>query len=61
VIKGWVWVSTTYYTVGIDVENNVITYAPPIVKWAKGKTLSEYKTYLVRKGILIDWREFTEK
>jgi len=58
--NGWVWVVTSYYTVGIEITDSVITYAPPIVKWTKGKTLSEYKTYLVRKGLLIEWKEYIE-
>jgi len=55
----WIWVSTTYYTVGIDVnENGVITAAPPIVRWAIGRTVEEYFLYIRKRGILIDWKEF---
>jgi len=59
--QGWVWVATTYYTVGVNIIDDVITYAPPIVKWAKGKKLSEYKSYLERKGVLVEWKEYEEK
>jgi len=57
----WVWCSTVAFTVGLDVEEGRITKAPPICRYAIGKSASWYKRYLASRGILLRWVEFEEE
>lgn len=47
---GWVWVSLTYATFGVQVRDGVVIDAAPIARWAIGKPESVVADYYRRKG-----------
>ncbi len=49
----WLWVCLNHATFGLEVEDNVITGAPPIAKWTEGKRVEEILPYYKRKGAKI--------
>ena len=60
-MRKWIYVSTTYFTVSIDVNGDRITDTAPINRWVKGKSAKWYKQYLERKGILKEWIEYEKR
>lgn len=48
--RGWIWVSLSYATFGIQVRGGVVVDAAPIARWAVGKSEVEVAAYYRRKG-----------
>jgi len=44
------WISLNYATFGIESDNNTVVHAAPIARWMVGKTLSEIKPWLIKRG-----------
>lgn len=44
------WIDINYACFGIIVKDNIIVEAPPIAKWATGKTFEEFKKFVKRKN-----------
>lgn len=54
----WIWVNTTFFVAGIDInENGVITKAPPVCRWCIGKNKDKFRQYLEGRKILRNWIE----
>lgn len=57
-MTGWIYVSLTYATFRLEVINNRITVAAPIVSWTKGRQILQVKEYFSKKNQLLKWEEF---
>jgi len=54
----WVYVSTTYFTAGLSVDDNgYIVNAAPIISWTVGKHKSKVFDYFQKRGTLVEWKE----
>lgn len=49
-MTGWAWVDTGYACGGVEFNDGVITRAPPIFKWAVGKSINQF----------LRWRKINE-
>ena len=54
-------ITTSYFCLGIEVEDDKIVKAPPILRWAMGKNPQEVKDYFTRKETLEKWEVFDER
>lgn len=46
----WYHVNVSYACYGIGVKDDIVTYAPPIAKWMRGKRFREVKKWLRNKN-----------
>jgi len=44
------WIDVNYACYGIIVKNGIIIEAPPIAKWATGKSFKEFQRFVQRKN-----------
>lgn len=49
-VRRWIWVSLSYATFGIAVEDGVVTEAPPIAHWAVGRDERGVADFYRRRG-----------
>ena len=47
------WIDLHYACFGIESEADTVTAAPPIAAWMRGKSLTEIKPFLIRKGAMM--------
>ena len=50
------WISLSYATFILEVDEEKVVYAAPIAKWATGKKLEMVLDYWKKKGQLLEWR-----
>lgn len=49
------WIDVHYACFGIESKAGIVTDAPPILAWMRGKTLSEIKPFLLgRRAKVVD-------
>ena len=57
-----IWVNDSRFCVVIETDaRGIIVSAPPIVKWAKGKTADFFLAYLQNRGTLIESKNLEDK
>ena len=54
--KIFLWLSTSYFTGGFDLNGDIIISAPPIARWAIGKKYDYVVKYYHEKNKLLDWK-----
>lgn len=53
--NGLLYVSTEEYTVGFVVQRSIVTDAPNIARWARGKAVTRINAYYRNRGATIHW------
>ena len=54
-----VYLNLGFICVGLEVEDGIITEAPPALQWTIGKDAEYVKRYYGNRGKLIDWMEMS--
>ena len=48
----WIWVSLSYATFGLRVEDGRVVEAPPIARWTVGRPEEQVAAYFRKKGAI---------
>lgn len=53
-----IWINATYFCCGVVTDKyGIIREAAPIVKWSIGKNEVALKNNLLKRNVLIEWKE----